>query len=62
MVIQIFAIDFCKLIFSIYSNLRETENKRIFSTMGLSAVSDFTGFNQLAASSNMAMIYKADVC
>lgn len=30
--------------------------------MGLSAISDFTGFNQLAGSSNIAMIYKDNVC
>jgi hypothetical protein len=30
--------------------------------MGLSAISDFTGFNQIAASSNIAMIYKYNVC
>lgn len=33
----------------------------VFSTMGLSAISDFAGFNQIAASSNLAMIYKANV-
>ena len=32
-----------------------------FSTMGLSAISDFAGFNQIAASSNFALIYKYDV-
>jgi hypothetical protein len=30
--------------------------------MGLSAISDFTGFNQIAASSNIAMAYKYNVC
>lgn len=29
--------------------------------MGLSAISDFAGFNQIAASSNFALIYKYDV-
>jgi hypothetical protein len=30
--------------------------------MGLSAISDFAGFNQIAASSNIAMSYKYNVC
>lgn len=30
--------------------------------MGLSAISDFTGFNQIAGSSNIAMSYKPNVC
>lgn len=29
--------------------------------MGLSAISDFTGFNQIAGSSNIAMAYKPNV-
>jgi hypothetical protein len=29
--------------------------------MGLGAISDFTGFNQIASSSNIAMIYKQNV-
>jgi hypothetical protein len=30
--------------------------------MGLSAISDFAGFNQIAGSSNIAMVYKYNVC
>jgi len=33
----------------------------VFSKMGLSAGSDFAGFNQIAASSNIAMIYENNV-
>jgi hypothetical protein len=30
--------------------------------MGLSAISDFAAFNQIVGSSNIAMIYKYNVC
>lgn len=60
MAIPILAIDFCTSLSSLKERKREILS--MFSTMGLSAISDFAGFNQLAASSNFALIYKADVC
>ncbi len=41
--------------------MKNDEIRLVFSTMGLSASSDFAGFNQIAASSNIAIIYKNNV-
>jgi hypothetical protein len=37
--------------------MKNDKIRLVFSTMGLSAGSDFAGFNQIVASSNIAMIY-----
>jgi len=41
--------------------MKNDKIRLVFSTMGLGASSDFAGFNQIAASSNMAMIYENNV-